>query len=701
MLVEVTPSGVQDAGLLQRQLTTDADGCALATDLPAGRMWVESDRGGTLQPDVAAGATTTAELMIPDGLFVRGRVVDDAGAPVAAARVWLSEERQDYTDGRFVTCTDQDGRFTLRCVQPERFLSATAPGLLAAVVQPLRGDVGTAVDVELVLRGKGVSLLGRVVDPDGRPAAGARVQVGYRNHGGMVWDPQWAAALRAPQQLRTDARGDFRADGVEPGRRTAVWVRAFTCCVSRTVLVPEPSQDHVVNVQLQRGGTVAGQATDGNGQPVARAWIGTRCEGMHGFEPTDSGAPRWALSGAMTDAAGRYRIDALLPGTTGMLARAEEKEVRGEVAVAAGGTATWNPVLADLALRGRVVDEQDRPLAGFRVDANPPRGKGALAGTVTAADGTFACRATTGVRYVLVFYPRKDGNCLRPVATVRGVEPGGEELLVRVPAAALPSATITGVLLDSDGRPLAEGVVRLQEPGFAGEEYEDVDPISGRFRLGPLVSGTYAVGGRTKDLSRRSNWSAPFALAAGQELDLGVVQMPEPGSLRVTVKGPDGSPLDGAEVNAGDLGPWHDDLFRGVVTQQGDARIADLAPGPHRLRVGFRGLPDVYQTCNVVAGAETAVTVRLPNGVPVRQLWTAVTEPPPILVRLVWTRDGEPWQRFVNRIEGARDWLHPAEQMLPGVYEVTATSETGKQVVSRFVVSSGDPPDREVVVRLP
>lgn len=39
--------------------------------------------------------------------------------------------------------------------------------------------------------------------------------------------------------------------------------------------------------------------------------------------------------------------------------------------------------------------------------------------------------------------------------------------------------------------------------------------------------------------------------------------------------------------------------------------------------------------------------------------------------------------------------------LLPGRYELTITSETGKQEINRFTVGTQDPPDRRIPIRLP
>src|SRR5262249_1170688 len=227
-LLTVTPF-THDGDLCERTLATGADGTALVGGLPAARVYVAADRGGNLEIEVRAGATTDAELVIPPGIHVRGHVVDEHGNDVATACVWLSSHAHDCTDGQHGGHTDVAGRFFLRSVERERFLSADAPGLRAAAVQPVRGEPGTTIDLELVLRGAGASLLGTVVGPDGAPVADARVLAGFR-FTGFGWDARQDADYRPPLDLRTDERGSFRVDGLELGSKVPLWARAPAGC---------------------------------------------------------------------------------------------------------------------------------------------------------------------------------------------------------------------------------------------------------------------------------------------------------------------------------------------------------------------------------------------------------------------------------------------------------------------------------------
>ena len=103
---------------------------------------------------------------------------------------------------------------------------------------------------------------------------------------------------------------------------------------------------------------------------------------------------------------------------------------------------------------------------------------------------------------------------------------------------------------------------------------------------------------------------------------------------------------------------------------------------------GSRGLPTVYQPVVVEAGKEVAVTMAMPKGVAVELVLSPVSEPVPIHEHFVWRLDGAVFERYETWWEGngERTWKR---SMLPGSWEVTITSETGKVTTNRFVVAPG------------
>ena len=154
-----------------------------------------------IMPKIADLRAEKALTVMKKGVPIEGRVVDADGKPVAGARV-LSTDNQCamFADiDQFAVSTDSSGRFRTGQVRPgEWFLVASAKGHAPG---DQRVKVGTAVPQVEITLGRPRPFKGRVVDPDGKPIAGAFVDPdlwrGYRCLGAFLW---------------TDAEGRFRWD---------------------------------------------------------------------------------------------------------------------------------------------------------------------------------------------------------------------------------------------------------------------------------------------------------------------------------------------------------------------------------------------------------------------------------------------------------------------------------------------------------
>lgn len=222
--------------------------------------------------------------------------------------------------------------------------------------------------------------------------------------------------------------------------------------------------------------------------------------------------------------------------------------------------------------------------------------------------------------------------------------------------------------------------------------------------LGPLAVGTWRVQAaivRDGRYGRRSAWSEPIDVRAGEALDIGTLQMPATGWIDVTAIGPDDTPLHLHSVALEDSTGWSETSWMAGQLDRGKLRIEEVAPGPHRVRIdGTSKVPDLYASVVVVAGKGTEVSVRVPKGVGVDLVLSPVSEPLPIDIDFVWQCDGALFQRYDNRWEsnGETTWRR---RLIPGTYEVTVTSETGKRTVNHFTIADGEPDGRKIPIQLP
>ena len=115
---------------------------------------------------------------------MNGVVVDEAGRPVARRRSWAAAARRTGWTSRAVVeaTTAADGTFQLEGIQPGAKVAALwARHGHQATVESLRARAGRADRLTLrVFESGTLAITGRVVGPDGRPVAGAVVNVFHR-----------------------------------------------------------------------------------------------------------------------------------------------------------------------------------------------------------------------------------------------------------------------------------------------------------------------------------------------------------------------------------------------------------------------------------------------------------------------------------------------------------------------------------------
>jgi hypothetical protein len=166
--------------------------------------------------DLAAGAkTVTCDLELDPGLTRTGTVLGPDGQPLAGATVlgltavWPNPML--LKDAAFTAVAlDPSSSRDLLFVHVERRLA----GRLT-----LRGDEKERPAVKLEPWGV---LTGRLVDADGRPLAGARMQVNYPGYIPVAW------MERQREEMRTDRDGRFRVERVIPGMKLSLGASAGT-----------------------------------------------------------------------------------------------------------------------------------------------------------------------------------------------------------------------------------------------------------------------------------------------------------------------------------------------------------------------------------------------------------------------------------------------------------------------------------------
>jgi protocatechuate 3,4-dioxygenase beta subunit len=254
-------------------------------------------------------------------------------------------------------------------------ISGKRAGLLVVALGSALAGAATGDEAS---KGTG-TVVGRVVDLEGRPVAGAEVWAGDRD--------QVAA------RVRTDADGRFRLGLKSEERATVLWAEDQGRGLAREhledVRIFTGRETDLGDLALAPGGRLSGRVVDQEGRPVPGAEATIRSwHHVLGHTITPNG-PNWTARG---DEQGHVRTPALPAGRTELIVTAPGRARRSLDRLVAPGEAAVD--LGDIRLdderpvTGVVVDQDGRPVAGAKVVVDADYDHPAT----TGADGRFAVR---------------------------------------------------------------------------------------------------------------------------------------------------------------------------------------------------------------------------------------------------------------------------------------------------------------------
>ena len=493
------------------------------------------------------GTPPPKEIRIAPATRLRVRFLDEAGGPVAGASVvpaMLIRRNDDESGVSFATLdptalaalgakTGPDGGVEIEGlpqgaeirldVRDERFAHVEDAIPLA------RAAATEAKPIRLAL---GAVVAGRVLQ-DGKGVEGVKVAAQAQRAGG------WSEGI-------TDAQGRYRLTGLGAGLyNVALDLPEGADRTARAVadLLLKPGQKaEGRDFALESGTVVEGRVVDTAGKPQPKAMVGI-------YGPAHPQSSGW-VQGTLTDADGRFRFR-VPAGRQYVYTMDREPQVHADVTTALRAVAT-----ADLTVRaavaphiGKVVDAEGNPVAGARIDVDVARDDEAHRyrdiQAVSKADGSFELPGD--LRLPLILRARK-GDLATPGA-IRATKP--DELRATLARDNLRS--VTGVVLDEAGRPIAGAEVRVLRWNTAGMGASGPacpTDAQGRFRVDGLwPDQEVSLNAIAEGYGLAQTRQTPLK---GFLTDLGTVRLPKADSfVGGRIEDEDGKPVVGAEVNLG------------------------------------------------------------------------------------------------------------------------------------------------------
>jgi protocatechuate 3,4-dioxygenase beta subunit len=606
------------------------------TGSSARRTSFERVPGGAQDPNL-----DPAELV----LELRGRVIDAKREPVADADVELlfrpagaieSQARAAMKPVR----SNASGEFAISKLRAGQYRLEARKGDAVSPTVEVELSATTAPVVLMLI--PGATLTVRVVSlQTDRPIAGALVRVAPGN--------AELGPVDAHREARTDAQGIAKITGLHPVSNHGVYAEATGYAGASVNVLAGGNPDReawTTLVRLKPGGVVSGRVIDARGQPVAGAML--RWYTGEAARDADQASQLFSsqqgvirLGAARSGADGRFRLSA--ETGAGLLEAVHPSHRTGFArgVVPAGGELALDVTVPDGAqLAGVVLDAQGNPAPGAEVIVTK-RGTphqqmfmDAYRFRATAdRNGEFAFVGIAREELSLVAWSQQGSSELVDVDMRSGAEQTGIVLeLTR-------SGTITGVVAESDGTPVAYAQVSFfvenqtvtPPQGVKADAYHNAllaNPRSqgvvvagddGRFVIAGLVDGDYQLEARRPTATSVAPVFSAAHLGKVRPGKAVTLTLPALGSISGRVVADDGGPVSGAMIAAA--------LWQGAATSyppgklvgaDGRFKLAAVPAGRYGVKVSGTNLVDARSSdgFDVAGGKDTDVgTIRVTRGV--------------------------------------------------------------------------------------
>ena len=588
-------SGAREESIPAEEINT---GTYRATRAPRGSLEAQVSAAGYVPATAALEnpdeTPTTIEMI--RGEVLAGTVVDDRGQPIAQAKL------QAYQPQLHETVTDANGQFRFDTLPwGMARLSVRADGFVT-----LRHRVSAGVEDAEITLAREATYSGSVTTAANAPLSRAKVSLE-----GVGEQTRTFAA-------RTEPDGAFRMRKLPEGRYRVVidHEEASTRELEAEVELTPGANVDAGAIQLDAGwrlrGTVIEASDDGEVTPIPGTEVRLKLV-VEGREI----AARRAESGTKGD----FEIKGLVDGDYELRTNAEgflRKATRLE-----GLTRDAEPVKVQLKrageVRGRVIDDSDRPIVGadVRVDLGfAPEARNSVwqeyRSTVprpvrSDADGRFTIR---GLRP----YPTYAIRATHPRFAVGRSEPFSivdderqEDIVVRLQ----PGATVSGRVVDEDDEPIVGALVRLRRGRqrqanqwlFRVSRPEVRTGNDGSFRIENLPAMAYTL---VANAAGRPQETQEIEVPGSSPIEDLKVVIASGYPIAGRVVDEEGNPVERARVH------HYDGSFSNDTTTDPDGRfrLSGLLEGRVELGIGKDGFAWTSLTVSVPSDTEVLVTMK-------------------------------------------------------------------------------------------
>jgi protocatechuate 3,4-dioxygenase beta subunit len=500
-------------------------------------------------------------VVLRPGARLAGRVLDQRGKAIADAGIFLLPQALDVNQAeralerrKPAATSAADGAFALEDLIPgvPVHLAIRAAGFLT-----LQRAVRPPAEPPITLRLQpAAALAGRVVDEEGDPIAGARVD--FRWQAALPEEPDRPVGIPVFREARAGADGRFELRGVPLGTaQVSASAAGFVPREPFEVVLPRPAQAGELRVVLTRGAVLQGRVTNAAGEPVPAVRVGL------------------GGSSAATDDDGLYWLEGAPPGHQEVLfVHASYGRLAKRFDVQPGVNLLDIAFPPGVEVAGRVVDDTGKPVPAARVELDSENHFDLKHHQdVTGEDGRFRLAPVTPGRYRLKAGAEGYSDTESPGTLAVASDPiaGLEIALDR-------GAALTGNILGLPPEDLAQ--VTVEARGDRGNTVAAWTDGRGRYEVRPLYPGDWVVKALLWDGQRQAQ--ARVAIGKSDREVTRDLEFAKRLTLTLQVLYDD-EPLPEAKISV--RGARLAVERAATTDDQGRARLDDLEPDTYRVGV--------------------------------------------------------------------------------------------------------------------